>query len=151
MNQARKPIFDALETLMAGVSWGSGTKFKLVSQRMKAPNEVSQEQMPACFLYSPRESIVRQGERLPMATTLHVDIYIYFNSGQSPTAIPCEEVNLVLDAVDAAFKADLDPSRQVCTLGGLVSHCWVEGEIEKVPGDMDGIGLAIVPVHILVP
>jgi hypothetical protein len=43
------------------------------------------------------------------------------------------------------------PVSGVQTLGGLVSHCWIEGEIEQFPGVLDGIAKAIVPVKILVP
>jgi hypothetical protein len=37
------------------------------------------------------------------------------------------------------------------TLGGLVSHCWIEGRIEMDSGDNDGQAKAIIPIRILVP
>jgi len=39
----------------------------------------------------------------------------------------------------------------VFSLGGMVDHCWVEGETLKDPGDLDGQGLIIVPLNILLP
>jgi hypothetical protein len=35
------------------------------------------------------------------------------------------------------------------TLGGLVSHCWIDGKIMKDSGDIDGDGIAVIPVKIL--
>jgi hypothetical protein len=36
-------------------------------------------------------------------------------------------------------------------LGGLVTHCWIEGRIEIHPGDLDGQAIAVVPIRMLVP
>jgi hypothetical protein len=32
---------------------------------------------------------------------------------------------------------------------GLVSHVWIDGKIMKDPGDIDGDGIAVIPVKIL--
>jgi hypothetical protein len=50
--------------------------------------------------------------------------------------------------VDAALKpGPAAGGRQ--TLGGLVSHCYIDGKIMKDPGDIDGDGVAVIPVKIL--
>lgn len=53
----------------------------------------------------------------------------------------------LLDAVDAALAPNIVTRRQ--TLGGLVSHVWIDGKIMKDPGDIDGDGIAVIPVKIL--
>jgi hypothetical protein len=53
-----------------------------------------------------------------------------------------------MDALDAALMASpVANNRQ--TLGGLVSHCRVDGAVLKDPGDLDGDGLLWVPLKIL--
>jgi hypothetical protein len=37
------------------------------------------------------------------------------------------------------------------TPGGLVSNCYIDGKIMKDPGDLDGDGIAVIPVKILAP
>jgi len=55
-------------------------------------------------------------------------------------------LNTILDALEAALNP-ANGARQ--TLGGLVSHCRIEGAVLKDPGDLDGDGLLWVPIKIL--
>lgn len=59
-------------------------------------------------------------------------------------------INPLLASVEQAFIPDRE---NAVTLGGLVSHAWIEGEAIAVPGDIDPSGLAMqtVPVKILIP
>jgi len=41
----------------------------------------------------------------------------------------------------------MDNNRQ--TLGGMVSHCRIDGQVMKDPGDLDGDALLWVPLKIL--
>lgn len=158
MNQDRNPIVDAVEALVAGIVWPASspnagqTIFKVVSQRMRLPDEVDADaQMPALYIADHGETYNPQGERLPPSTTINYGLYIYTSFGRDPQTVPSRLMNTILDQIDRAFKAARDPVTEACTLGGLVSHAWVEGEVVKVPGELDGIGLAIVPVKVLVP
>ena len=57
-------------------------------------------------------------------------------------------LNGLLDAVEAA----LNPfPLEAQTLGGLVTHCWIDGSTDYHPGDLDGQAIAVVPVKVLVP
>lgn len=62
------------------------------------------------------------------------------------------QLNPLLAIVEAAMVPDA-PSFGTLTLGGLVAHCWIEGEVYSIPGDIDPSGLAMqtVPVKILIP
>jgi hypothetical protein len=53
-----------------------------------------------------------------------------------------------LDVIDAALAPN--PVTRKQTLGGLVSHVWIDGKVMKGPGDLDGDGVAVIPVKILV-
>lgn len=94
--------------------------------------------------YSPRESI-----RLPAKREMQVEITIYLSAGQDQTTIPDQAVNTILDNIDEALAPI--PPQEAQTLGGLVNHCYIEGDILKVPGDLDGIGVIVIPIKILLP
>jgi hypothetical protein len=55
------------------------------------------------------------------------------------------------EAIEGVFQ--LVDSENALTLGGLVSHCWIEGESHWATGDIDpyGQGLMTVPVKIMLP
>jgi hypothetical protein len=57
----------------------------------------------------------------------------------------------LIEAVEAVFATP--DSEGALTLGGLVSHCWIEGDGILVSGDIDpqGQGMATLPVKIMVP
>lgn len=59
----------------------------------------------------------------------------------------------LIEAVEAAIEQSDDQQQGTLTLGGLVSHCWIEGDQILVTPDIDdnGQGMATLPVHILVP
>ncbi len=59
----------------------------------------------------------------------------------------------LIQAVESAIETPDDFAQGTLTLGGLVSHCWVEGEGLLVSPDIDdnGQGMATLPVQILVP
>lgn len=158
MNQDRQPIVDAVQALVGGIVWPVGEPregqpiFKVVSQRMKLPDEVDADaEMPCLFLADHGETYTPQAERLGTITTMNFGLYIYVSFGRDPKVIPSKVMNTILNQIDRAFYAATDRVTEVCTLGGLVSHAWIEGELVKVPGELDGIGLAIVPVKVLIP
>jgi hypothetical protein len=143
MNPSRETIMAAVFGLVSGA-----TGFKTAARRLelwsKTPNQ------PAVFVqivgeeYAPR---VARG--LPPKVTIHAEIWLYANVGPDPKAVPEVAMNAVLEAVEAALQPP--PGAETQTLGGLVSHCWIEGRAERDPGQIDGQAKAILPIRILVP
>ncbi len=88
-------------------------------------------------------------ESLPGKTVLNVDLFVYIAAGKDPDCIPARDLNVALDALQSCLAPGPAQDRQ--TLGGLVAHCRIEGRIVKDPGDLDGQGLALVPVKIFAP
>ncbi len=141
----REMIMEALFTKLQT----AGVAFKHYSRRMKLWGEVADELKPSMIMTERPEGWVRTGEQNPGKTTLEVLLFIYIVDGKDPDATPIIRMNNLLDVVDTVLAPP--PLEQNQTLGGLVSHCWIEGEIYKEPGDLDGDGIAIVPIKILVP
>ncbi|MBN8905851.1 MAG: hypothetical protein J0H19_18700 [Rhodospirillales bacterium] len=140
----REPIMEALKAKL------SMPEFKTVSRRLRMFGDVPHAEMPALFIIEPSEAYA-QTERLPSKTTFDVELWVYICDGVDQNTVPVTVLNGLLDKIDDALSPDPPPHPRVQTLGGLVSHCWIEGQIEKTPGDLDGIGLARIPLKILIP
>jgi hypothetical protein len=140
----RESIMTALFTLVSG-----SAAFATASRRMQLWSGVASADKPALFLCERGDTYARSSEAVPEAVTMSVDIYIYTDAGKDQSAVPATALNNLIDAVDAALAPGCLTGLQ--TLGGLASHCWIEGKVMKDAGDLDGDGVAVIPVRILVP
>lgn len=121
----------------------------IVSRRVKLWSDVAAADQPALFIAEHGETIAYASENTPGKTILNVDLLLYVAGAKDPESIPARDLNVALDALFSALAPDPASGRQ--TLGGLVYRCRIEGRIVKDPGDLDGQGLALVPVRILAP
>jgi hypothetical protein len=154
MIASREPIAAALKALLDIVAFpaltgsaGAATTWAIpVGRRLKLWTEVPLQ--PACFLTVHSEDDAYTSELTPSKTTITGDLFVYFKT-TDPDAVPATDLNNILDGIDAAIKPSPVTGKQ--TLGGLVSHCRREGRVMLDPGDLDGQGLAIIPIKIYVP
>ena len=143
MTPSRETIITALFTLAL-----TAAPFNTSGRRLQLWSKVAS--FPALFVqstgthYPPRE--VRG---LPPRRTILAELWVYTDVGKDPNADPEQALNDIVDAIEAALAPSLVGGVQ--TLAGLVSHAWIEGEVEQFPGVLDGIAKAIIPVKILVP
>lgn len=140
----REAIVQALFTRLS-----SSASFATTGRRLKLWSGVAPADKPALFMVERAEYYTHSSEAIPQTVTLWVDVFIYTDAGNDQSVAPVATLNGLLDALDAALKPDALTGKQ--TLGGLVSHCWVEGKLLKDSGDLDGNGVAVVPIRILVP
>jgi len=140
----RENIITALFNLVS-----ASANFATASRRLQLWSSVSSSEKPAIFVTERGDTYARASEAVPEAVTIEADIYIYTDAGKDQSIVPASLLNPLIDAVDAALAPN--PLTFVQTLGGLVSHCWIEGKILKDAGDLDGDGVAVIPVKILVP
>jgi hypothetical protein len=153
MMNSREAIMEALCACLAKAQFstpinGCGS-WALLSRRLKLWSDVASADQPALFITEHGENVAYASESLPGKTTLNVDLFIYIATGQDRDNVPSGDLNVALDAIAACLAPDPGVGRQ--TLGGLVTHCRIEGRIVKDPGDLDGQGLALVPIKILAP
>jgi hypothetical protein len=126
----------------------TATTFNTSGRRLQLWSKVAS--FPALFVqstgthYPPRE--VRG---LPPKRTITAELWVYTDVGKDPNANPEQGLNDIVDAIEAALSPTIVGGVQ--TLCGLVSHAWIEGEVEQFPGVLDGIAKAIIPVKILIP
>jgi hypothetical protein len=120
------------------------------SRRMTLPAMVPPADQPCLMLWEQPET-ARGATGLPDKRVLEAWAIIVFTNGDQ--AVPGSTIiNPFLDAIEAALKVD-DFGRNVCSLGGLVHYCRIEGTIVKESGDTDvsGLGGAVVPIKIMPP
>lgn len=150
----REAIWVALQALF---QTRVGTKFQTLGRQHVRPPSLSPEQQPACFVVEVRETRTPRPSGLPGKITLAGFIILYFQAPQpqiedtgAETEIGATILNSLLRAVDEALLPD-DFANGTLTLGGLVQHCWLEGEVDYDPGILTQQGAAILPLRILVP
>lgn len=150
----RETIITALFDLIRGAVYiGTNTTvFTTAERRLKLWDQVKLKERPALFLVEHAETHVQKAQGVPTVRTLEVKLFIYLDS-KDQNAIPDQAVNAVIDAIDSVTGGVLKPDtgKNTQTLGGLVQHVWIEGDILKDPGDLDGDGLIIIPIKILIP
>lgn len=163
------PIMDALLALLEA---SCGSTFKTYSRRflmwealINSINNNTAPAQPALYLYDGPGlggGVIKYENRGrgPSKRTLTRTIVIYgqIPGGGTPGGIdavtPGGSVFYpLLEAVEAALEPSPSDSFGTVTLGGLVTHCWIEGDGIIVTGEIDpsGQGMATIPVNIVIP
>lgn len=149
----REAALEALKALVVAYEATPGVKFfRTVGRRLIDFTNVPPESQPACFIHDAGESTTRTTELGPSKEVLKPEIILYSHCG--PDDVPSTVMNRSIAAFLAATVATgrdlaLFGGRQ--TLGGIVSHCYVDGETLKFPGEQDNQNVAILPLRILGP
>lgn len=164
-----EPIMAALLTLL---QTSCGSLFQTYSRRFMTWEDLLQQlsaanavRQPALYLYSGpgfgggTEQFVQQG-RTPAKRiiTRTIVIYAQIPGGGTPGGIDTTTPGdapfyPLIEGIESALDPPDSNSLATITLGGLVTHCWIEGTGVIVPGDIDpnGQGMATLPVSILIP
>lgn len=122
--------------------------FVTVSRKLVMWDQLSPQQKPAVFIVQGPQEYFRNMEGTPPRVVLNVNLFIY-TSTNDPSVVPASLMNAALDAIDVALApTPYPPCLQ--TLGGTCSHCWIEGSTILETGDLDGQGVAVIPLKILV-
>ena len=126
--------------------------FKLVARRLLEPTQVTAALSPALFLAEAGEAYVNMSPQSPPRRTLHYVCEIVNNAGGDDLAvIPATVVNNALDKLDTLMSSLGSPLTGRVTLGGLVYHVRIEGDVIKAPGETTGLAVAFVPFEIVLP
>jgi hypothetical protein len=140
---SREAIWSALFVLVS-----RAYVFVTATRRIKDYSDVDQATQPAILLVELGEKWnARTGA--PPVVTLAARLFVYCESND-PTTPVATQMNALLDAVMAALAPPLTPHgpfRQ--TLGGLVQHAAIAGEITIAEG-LSGQSEAVIPIEILV-
>lgn len=121
------------------------------SRRLKLFSDVPPVQRPAVFLHEGGdEAYAWQSGAVPRRK-IEVKIFVYIDAKARDT-VGAIQLNDIMDALDAALAPKgADALRGRNTLAGTQYMARITGRPVKVPGDLDGDGLLIVPVEIELP
>jgi hypothetical protein len=150
----REPIWAALLVLLRKIP---NAQFVTTSRQHVQPPQLSAEQQPALFIVEVRETRAPRPAGTPVKLTLNAFLIVYFQAPPpliddigAETVIGATQLNALLLAIDTALLPDNIVTGKL-TLGGLVEHCWLEGDVDMDPGIKTSQGAAILPLKILVP
>ena len=143
----REQAIEALITLVrSAYPWKSPPV-----RRLRLWSDVAPVDRPACFLFEGGLETYERGAGPDPKRSLAPKIFIYVDA-HDPRTVGASLINTILDALDVAFEPtgpDIPLGR--LTLGGTAYRCSIEGKPLKDPGDLDGDGLLVVPVQIILP
>jgi hypothetical protein len=150
MTPSREKIYAALFDKISTLSPAGSALFTTVDRRLRHWSDVQIEEHPALF-QSQMNEVLTQTRGIPAKHVLNVSLYVYVHTEaqQDKDVVPSSLLNPLIDAIEESLAPD--NSDGTCTLGGLVSHCWIEGTIETSEGALGNQEVAIVPIHILTP
>jgi hypothetical protein len=145
----RESIYAAVFAFWQSLTIGGTPAFKTATRKAQAWDGVAPEDTPALLqMQVSEEAVYRKG--LPTIWKLKVKLLVYVHTGaqNDPALIPSIIFNPLVDAVVDALVID-DPINNACTLGGIVSHCAVEGVVEIFEGDLGDTAVVVIPLTIL--
>jgi hypothetical protein len=147
---AKREAIAAALYLLLNVEAGKVENIKTSSRKLRHFDSVKSAEMPALFQAQNPETYQRTVADGPPKRTMHFSIWIYTADAQQPEVIPSQQINNIVDAIEAALAPS--PLTGMFTLGGLVHRCWIEGTIEIYEGvTSDGKSIAIIPIAVLMP
>jgi len=118
---------------------------KTFTRKLKHWNDVANEDQPALYMSQTGE-MAKPILGLPPAIVLECDLYLYVQTnGEEVGPI----INPILDAIGNALTPPQGADNKQ-TLGGLVHHCWIEGQTQIFEGNLGDEAVATIPVKMLV-
>ncbi|MDP9039837.1 MAG: hypothetical protein M3O02_11295 [Acidobacteriota bacterium] len=132
------------------------TGFATMGRRHIQPPHLPQDSQPAFFLVQVREKRGGTMRGTPNRLTLHGFIILYTPAPVTDEVPGTEQqlaattLNGFFKQIDDALKPDSRDTGKF-TLGGLVTECAIEGEVDQDPGLFTSQAAAILPIYMLVP
>jgi hypothetical protein len=148
----REPIWVALLALLRT---SLGSQVKTIGRKHMMPPDLEPSMQPALFVIQTGEHKTSAPRGLSGKLTLTGYLFLYLvapSAIEQPgaeTQLAATQLNALKKAIDTALAPDEVTGAQ--TLGGLVSHCWIEGESGEDPGVYGDQAMAVIPINILVP
>ena len=143
-------VYSPQETAMAAlfelVKKSAG--YKTTGRKMVLWGETSKEMRPCLYMHEMDNDVQGGKTGVPQVVDLKVNLFIYTWAKESTN--PAGLINPLIDAVFYALRPS--PMTGKNNLGlPFVDHAWISGKLFKDPGDLDGDGLAIIPVTVRMP
>ena len=133
----------AYAALFAKLSTVAG--FNTISRQLKHWSEVAPPDQPALFQVQGKQIAETTADNIPTRWKLMAELYVYVQNTDPASGFSCTTLNNLVDAIDGVLAAT-PGYRQ--TLGGVVEHCRIAGEIETDEGVLGAQAVAIIQIEI---
>jgi len=143
----RGAVFNALFDLVVTTTPPIDTSWKLTSQRVRLWDEVDSVNQPALFLMRGPQRAEQKKAYGVTKWLWRAGIIVYYRVDglKTENTYPDQLSDQFLDNLESVFQTD---EGVALTIGGLVEHCWIDGECFTEPGLVDGQAIIFVPVSI---
>lgn len=129
-------------------TWG------FTSRRLRLFNAIDDSRKPSMCMVQHRERYINPGKGTPPKRYLEMGAWVNIATGDPDgTIIGDDLLDLCTAAIEAVLQPD-NPQGNELTLGGLVYWCKITRDDNmyiRDPGDIDGQGLLVLPIQILIP
>jgi hypothetical protein len=122
--------------------------FNLARRRVKHLSDMKSDDYPALFQGQSKEVNLNPKRGQPAKWQLSPIQYLYVHAGVDVTVDPSTIINPMLGALRSAYPQADQGGAAVQTLGGLVSHCFIE-RVEMWEGTLGPIEVAYIHFDIL--
>lgn len=146
MTSREQAVGALLQRVAASYAWAAPP-----ARRLKLWSDVPPAMRPACFLFEGGAESYTEAAGATPKRALALKLFVYIDA-HDPGAVGAAQLNVIMDALDNALAPSAaDATLGRLTLGGAVYRCSIDGKALKDPGDLDGDGLLVVPITIVLP
>lgn len=152
MITSRETIYSALFALVNTPQMLApiGGLFNTIARNGLLWTDYAQADFPVLQMVEPDEQYTYNDAKMPRVELMPF-FWIYMRA-DDPTIPPAPILNPLIDAVENAILPALQSAPYSAqNLGGLVQWVRIDGGPKKAPGYIDNVGMAILPIKILVP
>lgn len=136
----REEVFSSLFKLVSTCA-----PFVTTSRKLKLWGDTQKEDRPCLFMHEIDDDVKGGDAGPPQIIVMHCNLFIY--TWAKDVDVPASLLNPLIDAVFMVMRPS--PMTGKNNLGlAYVDQCWISGKLFKDVGDLDGDGLAIIPVSI---
>ncbi len=124
--------------------------FTTAVRKFETYEQVTTAARPALrWLEAPNETRTKSFNGGPSFLEVNVQALIYWDAQIAEGQIPATQMNFLLASFDEKMRPNATTGRLDLGLFPAVQDCYVEGEVFKDSGDMDGTGMIAVPIKLL--
>ena len=146
MSTREMAVVALLQRVTSAYAWAAPP-----ARRLKLWSDVPPAMRPACFLFEGGGETYAEAANANPKRSLALRLFIYVDA-HDPGAIGAAKLKAIMDALDAALMPKgADAALGRLTLDGAAYRCSIDGKPLKDPGDLDGDGLLVVPITIVLP
>ena len=152
MNVPREQIAQALLTLLqdinANISYGPA-QFPAgsITRRGAIWSKTAAANQPCLYGVQVAEHTSQESAFGENRWVLYFTLEVYAQADAASAAVPDTLINAILDGIELTIQSK--PKGMPQTLGGIVTNCWIEGEIVLGTGQIETQLMMLVPVRIV--